>query len=234
MRRLMARHRSGYGRALWAAPGHAYSMRQPQCVHFMHTYGASFLMRAACYSVLHDQRAQTICDPRPCSSRHEVCTYAFPVIVCHPCPSSTPFTFFVPRTHIRRNALLTLLRAIATEQAAVVSPVSPSLLPRPAFVELSASPDFTSELSCTYTISLLFASSGTYDQTLSVTGAGAIDQHCCVRRVVRHSEVAVAPQRGPGPLDRSSAGCTSCACAGPETSAIAHEFIGVPSHIWVL
>ena len=71
--------------------------------------------------VLQPERGMYLCIPHP-----------YPIIVCHPRPSSTPFTFFVPRTHIRRNALLTLLRAIATEQIAAVSPVSCKPQPPPA------------------------------------------------------------------------------------------------------
>ena len=154
------------------------------------------------------------------------------MIIFHPRPSSTPFTSFVPRTHIRRNALLTLLRAIATEQTAVVSPVSPNLLPRPAFVELSASPDFTSELSCTYAISLLFASSGTYDKTFSVAGAEVIEQHRCVRLFVRRSEIA--PQCNLGSLDWSSTGYMYLRVCGPTGYAIADASMGIPSHICIL
>ena len=173
-------------------------------------------MRSA--PVLQPARGMYLCIPHP-----------YPMIIFHPRPSSTPFTSFVPRTHIRRNALLTLLRAIATEQTAVVSPVSPNLLPRPALVELSARLDFTSELARTYATSLRFASVGTYDKTLPLDSAEAIYQHSCVRRVVRRSEITVL-----GPLDLSSEECATGVCAGRGNSAIARESMGIPSHICVL
>ena len=177
-------------------------------------------------SVLRAHRPRPSQPPRLQSSR----AYDAPV----PTEQGTGCTSFVPRTYISLNALLTLLRAIATEQTAVVSPVSPNLLPRPALVKLFACSEFTFKPACTYATSLLFASSGMYDKTLSVDSAAATDQHYCVRGVVRRSEIAVTPQWDLRPLDQSSARHTSCMHAGPGASAIAHESRGVPCHGCVL